>query len=259
MLITLQSGFRGGFSRVEAVGAEILSQNSSGGHCVVTGHLVVRLTHPNGFIYSETGRRCSNGTVEVFSWHDYKTMPTAEFEEWLQTHSPDTAKNGDGNALTKECTAAMAVLKTLQQEERRKAGEKAIAERLSREAKTNGLGKRIEQLNAQRQEHGLAIIQMYDSYFESGWQQQLYDERAVIFIEKATASLIATAIKEKEAKQKQLQAVAEFKSSFEALEAQLEKFSAMLNFSDQHVELYEGGRYCLRCSYDKEGVGSLTS
>jgi len=68
MLITLRGGFRGGYSRIEAVGCEVLFQQTSGGHCVVTGHMIVRLTHPNGYVFAETGRRCSVGLVEDFSW-----------------------------------------------------------------------------------------------------------------------------------------------------------------------------------------------
>jgi len=82
MLITLRGGFRGGYSRIEVRGAEILLQQSSNIHCCPTAHLVVRLTNPNGYVFAETGRRSSTGLVEIFSWDGYKTMPTEEFEIW---------------------------------------------------------------------------------------------------------------------------------------------------------------------------------
>ncbi|MFA6096103.1 MAG: hypothetical protein WC788_00570 [Candidatus Paceibacterota bacterium] len=85
MLITLRGGFRGNYSRVEAIGAEILSKKDGNIHCCPTGHLVVRLTDPKGYVFAETGRRCGTGLVEIFSWDGYKTMPTEEFEVWRET------------------------------------------------------------------------------------------------------------------------------------------------------------------------------
>lgn len=82
MLLTLRGGFRGGYSRIQVVGGEILLQQSSNKHCCPTAHLIVRLTDPNGYVFAETGRRSSAGLVEIFSWDGYKTMPTEEFEVW---------------------------------------------------------------------------------------------------------------------------------------------------------------------------------
>lgn len=88
ILITLRGGFRGGYSRIEAVGGEILFQRGGNMHCCPTEHLVVRLTDPNGYVFAETGRRCSTGTVEVFTWDGYETMPTEEFEVWRESKNP---------------------------------------------------------------------------------------------------------------------------------------------------------------------------
>lgn len=87
MLLTLRGGFRGHYSRIEAVNAEILFQKGGNIHCCPTNHLVVRLTDPKGYVFAETGRRCGKGLVEIFSWEGYRTMPTEEFEVWRDTIS----------------------------------------------------------------------------------------------------------------------------------------------------------------------------
>lgn len=84
MLITLRGGFRGGYSRVETKQAEILSCKVSSLHCVEVQHIVARLTNPAGYIFAETGRRSSRGLVEVFSWDDYRELPTEQFEAWRE-------------------------------------------------------------------------------------------------------------------------------------------------------------------------------
>ncbi len=84
MLLTLRGGFRGYYSRIEAVNAEILFQRGGNTHCCPTQHLVVRLTDKGGYIFAETGRRCGTGLAEIFSWAGYQTMPTEEFEVWQE-------------------------------------------------------------------------------------------------------------------------------------------------------------------------------
>jgi hypothetical protein len=85
MLITLRGGFRGGYSRVEVVGGEILSKQEGNVHCCPTAHLVVRMTDPKGYVFAETGRRCSTGLVEVFAWDGgYAQFSTEEFEVWQE-------------------------------------------------------------------------------------------------------------------------------------------------------------------------------
>lgn len=84
MLLTLRGGFRGYYSRTEAVKAEILMRRTGNLHCCPTEHLVVRLMDPKGYVFAETGRRCGSGLVEIFSWNGYQTMPTEEFEVWRE-------------------------------------------------------------------------------------------------------------------------------------------------------------------------------
>lgn len=91
MLVTLRGGFRGAYSRIIGVGAEILCCEESNMHCCPTAHLVIRLTHPNGFVYAETGRRSGTGLVEIFSWSGIVEMPTEEFEVWLTGAAPDVS------------------------------------------------------------------------------------------------------------------------------------------------------------------------
>ncbi len=84
---SLRGGFRGNYSRIEAVGAEMLFQRQGEKHCVPTAHIIARLNRPAGYLFAETGRRCGTGIVEVFQWNYYKTMPTEEFEAWRE-HQP---------------------------------------------------------------------------------------------------------------------------------------------------------------------------
>lgn len=93
MLLTLRGGFRGGYSRIIPVGAEVLFTAGSDMHCVPVRHLVVRLTHPNGFVYAETGRRCSTGLVEIFSWNGIVEMSTEEFNVWLPGATTNVAND----------------------------------------------------------------------------------------------------------------------------------------------------------------------
>ncbi len=86
LLITLRGGFRGAYSRIEVVGGEIFFQRGGNMHCCPTEHLVVRLNDEKGYLFAETGRRSSVGTVEIFTWDDYKVMPTEEFEQWRELH-----------------------------------------------------------------------------------------------------------------------------------------------------------------------------
>lgn len=87
MLLTLRGGFRGGYSRIEAISAEILTQRGGNIHCCPTEHMLVKLGDNNGFVFAETGRRGSHGLVEIFSWDGYQTMPTEEFEVWRETQT----------------------------------------------------------------------------------------------------------------------------------------------------------------------------
>lgn len=81
MLITARGGFRGGFGAIEAVGGEILWKDSMAMHCTPVAHIIARITDPNGYVFTETGRRCSTGQIDVFSWKGgYFEMPTEEYK-----------------------------------------------------------------------------------------------------------------------------------------------------------------------------------
>lgn len=83
MFCTLRGGFRGSFSRIEVVNGEILEKKSGNIHCCPTAHVIVRLKE-NGYLFTETGRRRSVGLIEKYSWEEYTSMPTAEFEAWQE-------------------------------------------------------------------------------------------------------------------------------------------------------------------------------
>ena len=87
-LVTLSGGFRGDYSRVKGIGADILDHRFSNVHCCPTAHLIVRFTQPAGYLLTETGRRCSTGDVELFSWAGIRRMPTEEYESWVASGSP---------------------------------------------------------------------------------------------------------------------------------------------------------------------------
>lgn len=81
LLITARGGFRGGFGKIEAVGAEILWQNGMSMHCCPVEHIIARITEPDGYIRTETGRRCSSGYTEIYSWKGgYFGMNTEEYD-----------------------------------------------------------------------------------------------------------------------------------------------------------------------------------
>ncbi len=80
LLITMRGGFRGYYSKIEAVGAEIIRQDGGNMHCCPTEHLIVRLTKDDGYVVAETGNRGGYGTTEVFSWKGYQCMDTEEWE-----------------------------------------------------------------------------------------------------------------------------------------------------------------------------------
>ena len=88
VLITALGDFRGFFGNVEAVGAEILWRNGSTMHCCPVEHIVARITDPDGYIWTETGRRCGYGDVEVYSWRGgYFRMDKPEYKAAVDTGS----------------------------------------------------------------------------------------------------------------------------------------------------------------------------
>lgn len=183
LLITLRGGFRGGYSRIEAIGCEVLSQETSGGHCVVTGHMVVRLTHPNGYVFAETGRRCSTGLVEVFSWDGYKTLPTEEFEVWRTSQAPDTTGAVADLRAQREEDRKAAVARAAQQKADKEAMEKAQAEALAAKVANAAQTKpallpRLEAVSKRREALGLTTVVLgdVDFYFGGSYRQEYTEE-----------------------------------------------------------------------------------
>jgi len=79
LLVTMRGGFRGGFSRIDIVNGEMISKKSGNKHCCPTAHTVCVLGD-GGYLFSETGRRCPSGQVEIYSWENYFEMTSEEFE-----------------------------------------------------------------------------------------------------------------------------------------------------------------------------------
>lgn len=177
LLITARGGFRGGFGRILAVGGEILWRKGMGMHCTPVEHIIARITDPEGYVMTETGRRCSSGLVEVYSWKGgYFSMPTSEYEAAVETGSLFAAHD----TIEQELEAC------------RKLHE---AEKASQAARAQFLPK-IKAINVRREACGGPAIDLGDStYFRrrlwNGWARFLYTEDAVAEAEEATAKLEA--------------------------------------------------------------------
>jgi len=256
MMVTLRGGFRGDYSRVKVRGGEILVQNSSNKHCCPTAHLIVRLTHPNGFVFAETGRRCSTGLVEIFSWDGYKTMPTEEFETWLSSQSPDITDNTKTDAKAKaEADRKVAVVRARQQQQERDAKAKAEAE-AERQRKVNAermkpiLESRLTILSERRQAIGLGAITLDTEsfcYSESSWNRHEYTETN---LKKIEAEVVVE--EDKYAGKKAFEVGLE--------ELRLRLAAAKVTFCDDRGALYakaESHRYAKRFRYTSEGLEEL--
>ena len=81
LLITASGGYRSSFREIEAIGAEILWQNGASTYYCPVKHIIARITEPNGYIRTETGRRRGSGYTEVYSWKGgYFGMYTEEYD-----------------------------------------------------------------------------------------------------------------------------------------------------------------------------------
>lgn len=86
LLINATGGFRGGFGAIEAVGGEILWENHMSMHCTPCVHIIARITDPEGYVRTESGRRCCHGDTEIFSWKgDHFCMPTEQYQAAVET------------------------------------------------------------------------------------------------------------------------------------------------------------------------------
>ena len=167
LLITALGGFRGGFGKIEAIGAEILWQNSSSMHCCPVAHIIARVTEPDGYIRTETGRRCSSGSTEVYSWKGgYFGMDTAEYDAAVDT-----------GMLFSECDYIQSDLE--------KCKTKRAEQAASRQARGKFIAE-LEAINSRLKACGETQYQLGETFFimeETGWGactiRHLYTEEAV--------------------------------------------------------------------------------
>ena len=165
LLITARGGFRGGFGKIEAVGAEILWQNGMSMHCCPVEHIIARITEPDGYIRTETGRRCCSGYTEVYSWKGgYFGMNTEEYDAAVDTGTLFAAHDTIQSDLEK-CKA--------------KRAEQAA----SRKARSEFVGQ-LETINSRLEACGQAKFELGETFFtERGWGgsivRHLYTEKEV--------------------------------------------------------------------------------
>ena len=151
ILITARGGFRGGFGKIEAVGAEILWQNGMSMHCCPVEHIIARITEPDGYIRTETGRRSCFGYTEVYSWKGgYFEMDTVEYDAAVDIGSLFLTHDSIQSDLEK-C--------------KRKRAEQAE----SRKARSEFIGQ-LETINSRLEACGQAAFKLGETFFtESGW------------------------------------------------------------------------------------------
>lgn len=167
MLITARGGFRGGFGKIEAIGAEILWQNGMSMHCCPVQHIIARIIEPDGYIRTETGRRSSFGYTEIYSWKGgYFGMSTEEY------------------CAAVDIGALFAVHDTIQRDlERCKAKHRECE--ASREAKGKFIAQLVD-INSRLKACYKPCYTFYDDYFtEPGWSSMIYHRYTVKEVDKA--------------------------------------------------------------------------
>jgi len=176
LLITARGGFRGGFGIIEAVGGEILWQNGMDMHCCPVEHIIARITEPNGYVRTETGRRCSYGYTEVYSWKGgYFGMDTAEYYAAASTET------------------LFATRDTIQEDLKRCQGRRK-EQADSRQAKAKFIS-RLEAVNGRLKTCGQTPFDLSDDTFftDIGYggriQRHLYREEEVVKAEEKAASV----------------------------------------------------------------------
>lgn len=245
MLLTLRGGFRGHYSRIEVVGADVLFHRNGNMHCCPTGHMVVRLTHPNGYVFAETGRRCGTGEIEIFSWAGYQTMPTEDFEVWRVSHGPDLTDASRAAATAKaEADRVAAVVRAKEQQQERTAKARVEAETeaarkaydlrmrpelLRRLDATNG---RVTALGGS---HPASIAKPTDDGASFLWYVQRLDttEENVARVERHVEQ-VERDVAEKERKRLVRET---FQPRFEAFTARAEALGLTVEFTDDRVRL----------------------
>lgn len=186
LLITARGGFRGGWGAIECVGAEILWENHMSMHCTPVAHIIARVTDPNGYIRTETGRRCCSGDTEVYSWRGgYFRMSTEEYNAAVDTGTLFAAHDTLQSDLEK-CKA--------------KRAEQAA----SRKDRSEFIGQ-LETINSRLEACGITKLELGDTFFtEKRWGgstvHHLYTEEEVVKAEtKATEAEADRAMRDAEA------------------------------------------------------------
>lgn len=97
LLVALRGGYCGGWGRIEAHAGEILDRRISTGNRVPTGHLVVRLHSPAGYLAAESGHRSSRGAVECHTWRRgvMDAVSSDQYDAALRGAGVDTAPTHD--------------------------------------------------------------------------------------------------------------------------------------------------------------------
>lgn len=186
LLITARGGFRGGFGVIEGVGAEILWENHMTMHCAPVAHIIARVTDPEGYVRTETGRRSCSGYTEVYSWKGgYFGMDTEEYVAALETGTLFAAHDTIQSDLEK-CKA-----KRVEQAESRKARSEFVGQ--------------LETINSRLEACGQAKFELGETFFTergSGGSivRHLYTEKEVTEAEnKAVKAEANRAMREAEA------------------------------------------------------------
>lgn len=262
LLLTLRGGFRGWYSRVVAVGAEILLDRNSEPRNISfcpTRHLIVRLTHPNGYVFAETGRRRGTGLVEVFSWQGYHTFTTEEFETWKESFAPDTSEETKAVRRAELEIARLEVVKDREAKAKAEADAEAArraaiaeSEEASRKSlagflpRLEALQSRLQVLRVDNPDVDYCELQIGETYFTFGQESKLYNEENI-----AEAERNVSYWEQQSAARQQRAAII---SRFEAFAPRLSNFGLSLHFSHRQVT-WLGAHYNY-FSYDEAGLAA---
>lgn len=253
MLLTLRGGFRGRYGRVGAVGAEILLDRNSEPrniHCCPTRHLIVRLTHPNGYVFAETGHRCGTGIVEIFSWGGYQTLTTEEFGAWQMSQAPDMTEESRATARA-DAEAARLTAVAMRQAAADAAADAKAASRNARASflpRLVALQARLATLRVNNPNVAYGALELGETYFVLGWGgDKLYTEEDVAQAERSVAYW-----EQQAAKRKQRAAMI---PAFKAFALRIGALGLSLNFGEESVN-WPGGYYG-GFTYDDAGLAAF--